>query len=318
MRLASCLGVEDVESPLMRQARAAWRQWCAVEPDLGVVDDLRDLPAWTSRATPRDKDDLLARLATRATREPLAASALSWLLVPGATVLANELRDLSPDFDAIVAGHLWLTITDRHAATGRGVARAILNDTRRQVLAELGVCEHARRHDRAWAATVTLDRLDGLAPTIEDDTGCADPEAELADLLDAAVCAEAVTVAERGLLVDLAAAACEAGAPLRRGRAGLTSPAVAQHVSRGWAVSGRTLRRRTVEILERLTEYAHARADDALLAAWDAAHPWDISHVFEEDIWFFEHAARCGVDIEPLGCIDLSKHTTDTGLAKAG
>jgi hypothetical protein len=81
-----------------------WARWCAAEPGLAVVDDLLELRDWMRRAPRPDKDRVLARLAALARDDHAAAVTLVWLLLPGAIMLADRLRDLSRKIDALVAG----------------------------------------------------------------------------------------------------------------------------------------------------------------------------------------------------------------------
>ena len=50
-----------------------------------------------------------------------AAAVLAWLLVPGASLLANRLTTLSPAIDQLVAAQLWIEV--RTFGTGPGPAR---------------------------------------------------------------------------------------------------------------------------------------------------------------------------------------------------
>jgi transposase len=109
--VATCLGLDDVDGPPVAVAAIAWRDWCLADPELAVVDDVRDLPAWTRAAPTLDKDRVLAQLLARAHDGTDAATVLAWLLVPGATRLADNLRNLSPDIDALTAGELWLQVS---------------------------------------------------------------------------------------------------------------------------------------------------------------------------------------------------------------
>jgi hypothetical protein len=89
MSVAKCLGVEDVETPLMRRGRAAWPRWFATEPALGVVDELVALPGWMRRAAPPERDAVLATLAKLGAGDSDASVALVWLL--------SQEPPLSPD-----------------------------------------------------------------------------------------------------------------------------------------------------------------------------------------------------------------------------
>ena len=144
MSVAKCLGVDDLDGPLMSATRAAWSAWVDADPGLGVVDELADLPAWTKRAAMSDRDLILARLAKLADHDYRAAAALVWLLVPGAARLADSLRDLSPDIDELVAGQLWLKVR-RQGGVGHAIATTILRNTRRAVMAECDCGDAARR-----------------------------------------------------------------------------------------------------------------------------------------------------------------------------
>ena len=88
-------GLELAERHLWIQPKLVTE--CADDADLAVVEDLLDLPAWTRQAAARERNGVLARLAKLAVDDYDAATALVWLLIPGATRLANSLRDLSPD-----------------------------------------------------------------------------------------------------------------------------------------------------------------------------------------------------------------------------
>jgi len=272
MSVADYFGLDDPESPLMSEARAGWARWCVPEPDLAVVDDLLDLRDWTRRAPRPDKDRVLARLAALARDDHAAAVTLVWLLLPGAITLADGLRDLSPEIDALLAGQLWIEVARSHRLPPHGMARAILNCTRRELTAELGVGHHAKLRDRIWSEVALLDRFEERAVLME--SVDLDPHEELVEVFDAALRDNAIEGFDIWLLHELATVATAEAAPLRRGRCGLTSPAVVDEVSRRRPESARTLRRRACRALNELAAYAEARLDEKRLAAWRAAHPW--------------------------------------------
>ena len=103
MSVAKCLGVDDVDGPEMRSAWASWPRWCASEPVLAVVDDLRSLPDWLRRAEPPDRDVVLSTLIRLRPDDANATVALVWLLTPGATLLAGRLRNLADDIECGLA-----------------------------------------------------------------------------------------------------------------------------------------------------------------------------------------------------------------------
>lgn len=280
MSVADCLGLDDPGSVLMAAARAGWVRWCATEPDLAVVGDVVDLRAWTRRAATPDKDRVLGRLAVLARDDQAAATTLAWLLLPGAIALADRLRDLSPDIDGLVAGQLWIEVARSHRLPARGIAQAILNCTRREVLAELGVGRHGRLRDKVWSQTLLLDRFEDRAVVV----GPAEPDAseELIEIFDGALRDNAIEGFDLWLLHELATGATSEAAPLRRGRCGLTTPAVVEMVAGRRPESPRTLRRRASKALEALAAYVEARSDDQSLERWRTRHPWRPDTVLDE------------------------------------
>lgn len=272
MSVADRLGLDDPGSVLMAAARAGWVRWCATEPELAVVDDVGDLRACTRRAATQDKDRVLGRIAALARDDQAAAITLAWLLLPGAIALADRLRDLSVDIDGLVAGQLWLEVSRSHRLPSHGVAQGILNCTRREVLAELGVGHHGRLRDKVWSQTLLLDRFEDRAVLVEP----AEPDAseELIEVFDAALRDNAIEGFDIWLLHELATVATAEAAPLRRGRCGLTTPAVVDQVARRRPEAPRTLRRRASKALEGLAAYVVIRSDEESMARWRPQHPW--------------------------------------------
>ena len=254
MSVAKCLGVDDVDAQNMQEVRAEWPGWQEVEKALNVVDDLVALPRWMKRATPIERDAVLAGLRRVAGRDPRAYVALAWLLVPGASLVAGRLRRLGDVIDEVVAGQLWIQICEHDPADDAYVATTILRRVERESMAELGVGELAKRRDPTWASSVLIERYDETIPAEEPDAE--EPREQLIELLRRALDLGAVSDQDRGLLLDLAHAANLADAPLRRGRAGLTTPSVAQLVSEDHALAARTIRRHAADALDRLGEVA--------------------------------------------------------------
>ncbi|MBF4763375.1 hypothetical protein ISU07_09585 [Nocardioides islandensis] len=271
MSVADYFGFDDPESALMTEARAGWLRWCAENPDLAVVDDLTDLRAWTWCAEREAKGRVFGRLAEIAQTEDAARAALVWLLLPGAVNLADGLRDLTADIDGLVAGQLWIEVSRSHLHSPYGLAKAVLNSTRRAVLAELGVGSHGRQRDRAWSQAVLLDRFEEQA--VQGESERVDPYDELVEVLDAALRDNAVGGIDVWLLHELAVAAHAADAPMRRGRCGLTSPALVDQIARRRPEAARTLRRWLGSAVDELAAYVDCWQDDARLKQWRADHP---------------------------------------------
>jgi hypothetical protein len=286
MSVAQCLGLDDVDGPAMAAAAVVWKRWCHREPELAVVDDLLDLPDWTRRASTVAKDGLLARLHRLAQDDAEAAVVMTWLLLPGATRLADSLRDLSPDIDTLTAGELWLQI--RTAPSQRCVAASVLRAVRRSLLAELGHAEAAQRRDRIWASTTLCDNAESLDLLAGLPELHADAVFESSQLVQHALLGGVLSLPDASLLQQLAVAAAEHSAPARRGRAGLTSPQVVEDVSRYRLASARSVRRRASTLMDRLGRYACEERLVDELRDFVAAHqlpPMSLDEVLEEYLW---------------------------------
>jgi hypothetical protein len=255
MSVAKCLGVDDFDAPNMQEVRAEWPRWQHAEPALNIVDDISALPRWMKQATPAERDAVLVGLRRVAEIDRRAYIALAWLLVPGAALVSRRLRRLTEVIDEVVAGQLWIQICEHDPADDAYVATTILRLVERESMAELGIGDLAKRRDPAWASSVLIERYDESIPVQEpDDAG--EPREQLGELLRRALDSGALSDLDRDLLLDLALAANLAGAPLRRGRAGLTTPSVAQLVSEDHALAARTIRRHAANALDRLGEVA--------------------------------------------------------------
>lgn len=145
----------------------------------------------------------------------------------------------------------------------------ILQRTRREVCAELGVGEGAQRRDRAWATSVRVEHFDEvMVPAQDDETE--DPFWQVTALLIEAIDDGAIGVFDAWLIGELARIAHAFEAPGHRGRLGLTTPAVVDHVAQDVRLSTRALRRRAAKALDRMSEYVAVREDDARFAVWRA------------------------------------------------
>ena len=254
MSVARCLGVDDLDGQNMKEVRSQWPHWCKDEPVLAMVDDLRDLPHRMRQAEPAERDAVVSALLRLGAKDRRASIVLAWLLVPGASLLAGRLRNLVDVIDEVVAGQLWIQICDHDPSDDQYVAKKILSRVEREAKAELGVGDLAERRDPAWAATVLVERFDESIPASDPDEE--DPTEQLATLLRRALDDGDITEARRDLLLDLAHAANLLKAPLRRGRAGLTAPSVAQMVCEDHALSARTIRRHAADDIEVLASLA--------------------------------------------------------------
>lgn len=256
MSVAKCLGVDDLDGPNMNEVRSQWPHWRKDEPVLAIVDDLRDLPRWMRQAGPADRDAVATALLRIGRADRRASTVLAWLLVPGASLLAGRLRNLVDVIDQVVAGQLWIQICDHDQSDDQYVAKKILSRVEREAKAELGVGDLAERRDPAWAATVLIEQFDESIPADELAEEFENPKEQLAVILRRALDDGDLTEARRDLLLDLAHAANLLNAPLRRGRAGLTTPSVVQMVCEDHAISARTLRRYAADDIDVLAMVA--------------------------------------------------------------
>lgn len=247
MSVAKCLGVDDIDAPNMRELRAEWPHWCQMIPALPPVSDLAYLPRWMQGAEPAQRDAVLTVLWRIAETDQRGYVVLAWLLMPGAARVAGRIRHLADEIDEVVAGQLWIQICDHDANDDKYVAKKILGRVAKESMAELGVGDLAKRRDPTWAHAVLTDRFDESIPT--EDVEPDNARQELDDLLRRALNSGALTDADRDLLLDLARAAHRAGVPLRRGRAGLTTPSLAEMVSDDHALAARSIRQHAADAL---------------------------------------------------------------------
>lgn len=276
MSVAGQLELDSIEASSFVQARRWWTTTIVEEPDLGVVADLADLSQWTRRASRAECDVVLAWLAERALDDREAALVLAWLLVPGATRIAERHSDLSVDIDQLVAGQLWLEIRTHGGNPGKAVAFTILQRTKRAVLADLGVGDGAQRQDPAWANTVVTDRLaERTVPVVGDEP---DAAAELRVLIEQMLRDGELTPHDARTLISSGTQADWFEAPLR-GRAGVTAPAALEVLTWLEPTKARTMRRTLVNLLDRVAAYARAHGtlhdDEALRTARDSE--WTIN-----------------------------------------
>lgn len=263
MSVKEQLGLEDPDRGLLRQARARWVEWAAAEPALSVARDLVEVPDWARGVDAAAEDEVLqvlARLASpRGGDDVEAAGALAWLLLPGACTLAYRLRTLSPRIDEVVAAQLWLEVRSFSWEQLRKVAANVLLNTRRGVLRELEVGDHAREADPTWSLSEPVEP-DARLWTLRDanaPTPVLEPKRELDAVLNHAIRSGAIAPWERDLLLTLAAEADAAGvARSGCGRAGLCSGVVSRTVARSLGTSEATVRRRAMAALDAVTATA--------------------------------------------------------------
>lgn len=254
MSVTTELQMTDLDSGPLTGATRAWTAWVKQHSELAPIADLAELPGWLRTASHRDRDLVLRVLARKGSTlgedEPLAAAVLTWVMLPGASVLAARLRWLSPDIDHVVAAQLWLEVRALRWRTTWKVAATVLLNTRKGVLADLGARGHT---DPAWEHCVVVDPTSPAWLDLADDTPTEDPATELAQLLDQARRDEVITDHERALLVRLADLADSGSRPRCGTKAGIISAASTTVVAAELGTSPRTIRRHTQRTVAALT-----------------------------------------------------------------
>ena len=224
-----------------------WPSWVAAEPVLASVAGLEEVVAIAAdRDDPGRADVLLAALvrlgAADGGNDQDAAQAVALLLAGGAGRLAWQLRNLSEDIDEMVAGQVWLQIREfPWRRRRRAIARNILTDARRAVLADLGVDTASRRRGVVvvLAGTVEVEAIDGGSGILLEQVrpGRLDDEITLVEVLDWATGEGVVTHQDAGILLELAR--LEIDGAVR----GLNSAAEIRAVATHRGVSEKTVRR---------------------------------------------------------------------------
>ena len=156
MSVATQLGLDDPDRGLLAAARRAWRGWARQHEALGVVAELEDLPAWLT-AHPGERSTVLGVLSGLAAQQEgddvPAAAALAWLLVPGRACWRTG-WPRSPRTSMNWSPPSCGSRCGPSGPAGAAVAATILRNTRKGVLRDLGVGDHA---DSAWQRRVVLD-----------------------------------------------------------------------------------------------------------------------------------------------------------------
>jgi hypothetical protein len=220
-------------------------------------------------AQPAAADEVLHALVTLASPygndDASAAALVAWALVPGASVLAQRLRTLSPRIDEVVAAQLWIEIRTFPWQRLRKVAANILANTRTGVLREYGAHRQIERVDRTWSSTRLVDPTAVFWTRVcaQDDASQAAGH-ELAEALEWARALNVISDFDRSLLLGLAEAADSFG-PARtgRGRCGLMANDLSAEVADRLGISPITVRRRARKAISALADACAAHNNAA-------------------------------------------------------
>lgn len=245
------LNAPGVSAALNLTARAArdivnmrWSGWLAVQPELGQVEEPERLDAWMKAADNDPRDQILFALITVAAGTGAdandAALLVAWLMRGPAAVYAHKYHFVD-DIDHHVAVILWLAIKQHPRKT-------------RRVWASL--CSYVRTG--LFNEFSTAARLDTIDPHDQEhlaaSTQAADisPAQQLAAFLNWGVQREIITAEDERLLWDMLSAS--ASISPEAGGASLLGDKVSNVVALSRMVSGRTIRRRAVQSIDRLQQ----------------------------------------------------------------
>lgn len=235
-----------------------WPSWATAQPALGEVDDPCRLRVWLQDADPEQADEVVFGLAWLASTEggndTQAAQALAWLLVPGASFLARQLRTLSRDIDHMVAAELWILVCT-FPLHRRKVIRNLMWDLRANVLAACEAPATLQRKDPTWYASVaSLDSDLMAAIPVEHDPSALE---ELAGVLSWACDHRVIAAEDRQLVLLLVEASQDLRLRLTPSHGLLGNEATAT-VAALLGVCERTVRRRARRTIRALTDAAPA------------------------------------------------------------
>jgi len=236
----------------------AWPGWVGRRPVLGAVDDPSRLRSWLQDADPELADEVLHGLAWLASVHGAddrdAAAVLAWLLLPGASFTARQLRSLSAEIDHLVASELWMLVRT-FPLQRRKVVANLMRDLRSRVLVACEAPASLRRTDPTWAATVCSTEV----ASVQARAAVCEPSPleELVDVLDWACEQQVIRALDRALLLLLVDAAQDLNLRVSASHGLLSNEATAQVAAR-LGVSERTVRRRAQRSIRAVAAAASA------------------------------------------------------------
>ena len=228
-----------------------WPQWAAHSPELARVD-ASDLRGWLRAAGSEAAGPAmyeLARLAAVSGGDDVdAASVLAWAMLPTACRIANELRDIDPGIDAVVAAQLWIEIREFNWRASTKFVGNVSASVRRGVLREFGLDPYLPADS---ARLLSPDVLEWFCPEwVQPDD---DPRLVLLSVLDWGVANGVIHDTDRELLLDLVDESARDPRHHSPRRALLGS---SELVVSKWGVSSRTVRRRGRRALDALAAHS--------------------------------------------------------------
>jgi hypothetical protein len=254
------LGLGDEDNGLLADAGQSWASWAGRFPRLSGIGGVGSLRCWLRAAEPAAADEVLHALVTLASPsggdDASAAAAVAWALLPGASVLAQRLRTLSPRIDEMVAGQLWIEIRTFRWQRLRKVAANILANTRAGVLRECGAHSQIERVDRTWSSVRLVDPTAVFWSRVcTQDDAFNSAAHELVEVLEWARAVNVISDWDQSLLLSLAETA-DSFAPARTGRGwcGLMANDLSADLADRLGISPITVRRRARKAIGALAD----------------------------------------------------------------
>lgn len=277
MTIQQALGLEP-EGATLKRLEALWPTWAAADPRIRVTD-FEGLRCFQRSGETHQVRELIAALASRAAIEgaddPDAASALAFMLIPGAVVIARNLREWvdqsRPDWasdlaalDALVASELWRTIREFPAHHLENVVGNVLARTKYACRRELGDRLQLHRAHSVWPDTTLVDDLDELDRLLyAASEGPCPTTVRVREALKDGIDAGLIDLAEADLLYEVSERVGDLGYNLVRGSGGLTSHQVAAQLAAAEGISTMTMRRRIQRALDALRSQRDSTGDAA-------------------------------------------------------
>lgn len=257
MSVASCLDLDDVTTGRLAQATLRWPQWQVTEPALESIGGIRELRDWLSTADAATSDTVLVPLARMASAghdtedAVLAGAVLAWVLVPGATRVAQRLAGGGIAYlDQAVAAQLWIEVrTSAHLQ--HKVAANILLNTRAGLLDDCGL-RQGRGQQLILFDPADCELCDLLPSVFLKEVERSSDE--LGRLLAWALARQVISAGEHALLLGLVVAIQEVGVSRSRGkpRGGILGDRVTAHVGADLGIGASTVRRRAGRLIDAL------------------------------------------------------------------
>jgi hypothetical protein len=263
------LGLHGGDNGLLEHAEENWASWTDRFPCLPGIGGVGSLRGWLRTAEPAAADEVLHALVTLASPtggdDRSAAALVAWAMLPGASLLAQRLRTLSPRIDEVVAAQLWIEIRTFPWQRLRKVAANILASTRTGVLRECGAHRQIERVDRTWSSARLVDPTAVFWTRVSTQNNASQSAApELVEVLEWARALNVISDSDRSLLLSLAETADSFG-PARTGRGwcGLMANDLSADVAHRLGISPITVRRRARKAISALADACAANNNAA-------------------------------------------------------